>query len=135
MLPGCKISHSPPAASTQGSKLYHVACAACHQPDGKGLEGIAPPLADSAWVDAPDEVLIRIVLHGIRGPLVAKGQAYNLEMPAMGFFTDEEVAVVLGYIRERWSVSPKAIQAEQVRHIRTKKRTDSWTLEELGWRP
>ena len=86
-------------------------------------------------MDAPDEVLIRIVLHGIRGPLNAKGQAYNLEMPAMGFFTDEEVAAVLSYIRERWSVSAKAIQAEQVRYIRTKKRTDSWTLEELGWAP
>jgi mono/diheme cytochrome c family protein len=79
--------------------------------------------------------LIRIVLHGIRGPLNAKGQAYNLEMPAMGFFTDEEVAAVLSYIRERWSLSAKAIQAEQVRSIRTKKRTNSCTLEELGWPP
>ncbi|MEW6306955.1 MAG: c-type cytochrome, partial [Verrucomicrobiota bacterium] len=33
-----------------GKELFATTCAACHQTHGLGMEGLAPPLADSEWV-------------------------------------------------------------------------------------
>ena len=30
--------------------IFFISCAACHQPHGLGLEGLAPPLVESEWV-------------------------------------------------------------------------------------
>ena len=38
------------AAHPSGEKVYLDNCAACHQPDGKGLAGAFPPLAKSDWI-------------------------------------------------------------------------------------
>jgi mono/diheme cytochrome c family protein len=41
--------------------IFQKICAACHQQDGAGKEGVAPPLAGSEWVKAPSgERLVRM---------------------------------------------------------------------------
>ncbi|HKS37843.1 MAG TPA: c-type cytochrome, partial [Verrucomicrobiae bacterium] len=57
----------------QGKELYLISCAACHQTHGLGQEGLAPPLVDAEWPVGPPERLVRIVLHGLRGPVQVKG--------------------------------------------------------------
>ena len=118
---------------TKGKALYRVSCSACHQPNGQGSEGIAPPLAGTRWPDESEDRLARIVLHGLRGPITVAGKEYNLEMPAMGFFDDQEIAAILTYIRTTWGKSSKPITENTIKRIRaqTHNRADSWTVEEL----
>ena len=45
------------------------------------MMSMAPPLLGSPWVLGPEERLVRIVLHGIYGPLVINNVEWNLVMP------------------------------------------------------
>jgi len=116
-----------------GKALYAGVCAACHQPNGMGLDGLAPPLLDSEWVLGSHDRLARIVLHGVRGPIKVKGVTYSLDMPPMGVFGDDQVAAILTYIRREWEHAGEPVSPDQVKAIRASeaKRQDSWTQEEL----
>src|SRR5439155_16467868 len=67
-----------------GRTVYTSLCAACHQPTGAGMEGLAPALLDSEWVLGNQDVLSRIVIHGLGGPIKVNGRAVSLEMPPLG---------------------------------------------------
>ena len=116
-----------------GKQTYAGLCAACHQPTGKGLEGLAPPLADSEWVNGDPERIVKVIMHGLRGPIKVKGVAYNYDMPAAGFLSDEQIAGVLTYIRREWDHEAAPVPLDLVQKIRaeTKGRTDAWTEGEL----
>ncbi len=116
-----------------GKQTFAGLCAACHQPTGKGLEGLAPPLADSEWVLGDPERIVKVVMHGLRGPIKVKGVAYSYDMPAAGFLTDEQIAGVLTYIRREWDHTASPVPVDLVQKIRadTKGRTDAWTEPEL----
>jgi len=116
-----------------GKALFAGVCAACHQPHGMGLEGLAPPLLDSEWVLGSTDRLARIALHGVRGPLKVKGATYSLDMPPMGIFGDEQLAAILTYIRREWEHGAEPVSPDQVKSIRAAeaKRQDSWTQDEL----
>src|SRR5688572_5982658 len=82
----------------KGREVYGRICSLCHQPNGMGEAGKAPPLAGSEWVVAPKpDRIIRIVLHGLQGPITVKGQEWtNLAMfPWKGVISDEEIAAVV----------------------------------------
>jgi mono/diheme cytochrome c family protein len=91
-------------ARSKGQAIFQKICAACHQQDAAGKEGVAPPLAGSEWVKAPSgERLVRIVLNGLNGPLQVQGKTWNLSMPPLREnLDDEQIAVVLNYIRSQW---------------------------------
>ena len=116
-----------------GKQTFAGLCAACHQPTGKGLDGLAPPLADSEWVNGDPERIIKVVMHGLRGPIKVKGVAYSYDMPAAGFLSDEQIAGVLTYIRREWDHEAAPVPLDLVQKIRaeTKGRTDAWTEGEL----
>ncbi|MBI1841857.1 MAG: c-type cytochrome [Verrucomicrobia bacterium] len=116
-----------------GKELYMMSCAACHQPHGLGQEGLAPPLVGSEWVGYSTERLTRIVLHGVRGPLKVKGQTYQLEMPPLSVFSDEQVAQVLTYVRREWGHAFPTVEPETVKSVRaiTAQREQAWTELEL----
>ncbi|MHA3770006.1 PVC-type heme-binding CxxCH protein [Verrucomicrobiota bacterium sgz303538] len=118
-----------------GKTVYTTLCAACHQPNGAGMEGLAPPLVESDWVLGKAEVLPRIVIHGLTGPIKVNGKAWSLEMPPLGAaLSDEQVAGVLTYIRREWEHTASPLSVEAVAAIRTenKDRTKAWTAEELA---
>ena len=116
-----------------GKSVYEAACVPCHQPHGMGQEGLAPPLAQSEWVAGPPQRLVRIVLQGLRGPIKVKGQTYELDMPALGVLTDEQIAAVLTYVRREWNHSFSAVTPAMVKQVReaTAKREDAWTSADL----
>jgi mono/diheme cytochrome c family protein/glucose/arabinose dehydrogenase len=116
-----------------GKQTFAGLCTACHQPNGKGLDGLAPPLADSEWVNGDPERIIKVVMHGLRGPIKVKGVAYSYDMPAAGFLTDEQIAGVLTYIRREWDHEASPVLVDLVQKVRaeTKGRTDAWTEGEL----
>jgi mono/diheme cytochrome c family protein len=116
-----------------GKQLYTISCASCHQAHGFGQDGLAPPLVDSEWVAGSEQRLVRIVLHGLSGPLTVKGQRYDLDMPSLGTFDDEQLASILTYIRREWEHTYDPIEPETVKAIRqaTTNRDDSWRQDEL----
>jgi len=117
----------------KGKATYATLCAACHQPHGFGLDGLAPPLVDSEWVLGKPEVLTRIVMHGLAGPVKVGGRTYNLAMPPLPQLTDEDVAGVITYIRREWEHNGSAVETKTVTAIRdeNKGRMMMWTDEEL----
>ncbi len=121
------------AGPVNGAEVY-ATCATCHQQTGLGMEGSWPPLAGSEWLLNNPEVPIRIVLHGLHGPITVKGQSYNNIMQAWGEqFSDAQIAAVLTYARSSWGNAASAITTEQVALVReaTKSHTEMWTADEL----
>lgn len=116
-----------------GKVLFTGVCAACHQTHGKGLEGVAPPLMDSEWVLGSEERLVRIILHGLTGPVSVKGRTYRLDMPAFGSFTDDQIAGILTYIRREWEHGATPVEPDMVKAIRaaTSSRREAWVQELL----
>ncbi len=90
--------------ASKGRAIFTKLCAACHQPNGEGKEGLAPPLAGSEWIKAPSgDRLVRIVLNGVTGPIHVQGQTWNLTMPPWREnLDDEQIATVLNFIRSKW---------------------------------
>jgi len=116
-----------------GRQQYTLVCAQCHQPDGKGQDGKAPPLRNSRFVLGPDKRLIRIVLHGLRGPVTVDGKVWNLDMPSWAALNDEQIAGVLTYVRREWGHEAAAVNPADVHSIRdwNQARKDGWTEPEL----
>lgn len=118
----------------QGKQLYAGLCGACHQPGGQGQEGLAPPLVNSEWVLGSTQRLVRIILHGVGGPIEVAGKGYNLDMPGLGAaLSDEQIAQIISYIRNDWGHSASAIEPATIAAIRngTKDRGASWSAAEL----
>lgn len=116
-----------------GERVYARACAACHQLDGRGMPGLAPPLRDSEWVVGPPERLVRIVAHGVRGPIEVAGTTWTLEMPAQAQLSDAEVAQVTSYARRAFGHAATAVEVADVAALRAahRDRSEPWTAQEL----
>jgi mono/diheme cytochrome c family protein/glucose/arabinose dehydrogenase len=134
VVPATKaLTNEELALFDNGRQTFAGLCAACHQPTGKGLEGLAPPLAESEWVLGEPDRIVKVVMHGLRGPIKVKGMTYSYDMPAAGFLTDEQIAGVLTYIRREWDHEASPVSVDLVKKIRAenKGRTDAWTDGEL----
>lgn len=131
---------TPEQILASGKRLY-TTCAACHQANGGGVPGVYPPLAASEWVTGSEERLIRVLLHGLAGPIQVKGNTYNGLMPAFGKvpgggynWTNERIAHVLSYIRHDWGNDASFITKEQVDAVFQAEaaRSKPWTQDELA---
>jgi mono/diheme cytochrome c family protein/glucose/arabinose dehydrogenase len=127
------LNEAQTALFEKGKTVYHTLCTACHQPHGFGLDGLAPPLVDSEWVLGKPDVLIRIVLHGLAGPVKVSGRSFNLAMPPLPQLTDEDVAGVLTYIRREWEHNGSPVDTKAVKTVReqSKGRMAMWSEVEL----
>lgn len=116
-----------------GRRVY-AQCSACHQANGQGLAGVFPPLAGSRWVTEGEGALIRILLHGLNGPVEVRGEVYQGVMPAWSQLSDRQIGAVLTYIRRSWGNEAAPISAEAVAEIREAEagRSSAWTAEALS---
>ncbi len=115
-----------------GEQVYRTYCGTCHQPDGQGIPGAFPPLAETEWVQGDAGRLIRLVLNGMQGPVTINGKEYNNMMTPHNFLSDDQVAAVLTYVRSNFGndapgISPEAVTA--IRAANTKQ--GMWTPSEL----
>jgi mono/diheme cytochrome c family protein len=92
---------------SRGESLYQDYCASCHRIDGRGLEGVFPPLHKVPVVTAVD-----------KGPLIDLVLAGKNEMPAFGFLSDEELAIVLSYVRKRFGPQASRVAVSDVERQR-----------------
>ena len=123
---------------TDGRQRYLTGCAGCHGKEGEGLPRFAPPLVDSEWVTGSEEILVRLVLHGIEGPIEVNGTLYKepdilTVMPAHSVLDDTEIASILTYIRLSWGHDAGAVERSTVGRIRhgSQGKVTPWTAEEL----
>jgi mono/diheme cytochrome c family protein len=126
---------APAAAGANGAEVYGRICVTCHQADGKGLPGAFPPLVGSTVIVGNPDIPIKIVLHGLQGPVTVAGAQFNSVMaPWGGTLSDDEIAAVLTYERSNFGNSAGAVTAAQVAAVRsaTASRTAAWTAKDLG---
>jgi mono/diheme cytochrome c family protein len=121
-------------SNSKGRAIFQKICAACHQQQGEGREGLAPPLAGSEWIKAPSgERLVRILLNGLSGPIQVQGKTWNLVMPPWREnLDDEQIAMVLNYVRSQWGEEGAApIKPELAAAARQESHPKPETMEEL----
>jgi len=107
----------------KGRQVYMGLCFACHQPDGKGLPNIFPPLAGSDFLQADHERAIRIVLKGLSGPVIVNGATINSAMPPQeAVLTDTQIADVLTFVLNSWGNKGDAVTTDQVKAARNETR-------------
>lgn len=110
-------------ALIQGKRLYDTYCASCH---GANLQGQpnwrarlangrlpAPPhdVSGHTW-HHPDGQLIEMIKIGFVGGINAP-QGYQSDMPGFeSVLSDEQIALILGYIKRSWPERALAAQKE-----------------------
>jgi mono/diheme cytochrome c family protein len=125
----------PQLRAQDGGQLYTLYCSACHGADGKGASGgNFPPLAGSPWVLGDAALPVKVVLHGLHGPVEVGGRTFNLEMPPQGgILPDDQIAAILTHVRSLWGNKADKVTPEFVKATRdaTADRKTAWTAEEL----
>jgi mono/diheme cytochrome c family protein len=118
----------------RGLAVYSRTCIACHQPTGKGLAPVFPPLAESPIVNGDATLPIKFILHGLMGPVTVAGTTYNSMMPAVAGVSDQEISDVLTYVRASFGNNSSPVSVEQVKAVReaNASRNTPWTTAELG---
>lgn len=96
------------ALMARGQSVYEQSCAACHQANGQGLQGVFPPINGSRVAIGPVDEHLELVMQGKPGTAM-QGFAAQLD--------DIELAAVITYQRNAWdnrtndTVQPATIQA------------------------
>ena len=86
----------------KGKSLYEDFCVRCHMPNGKGQEGIIPPLAKSDFLFKHMEESIKALkFGGIDGIITVNGVKYDSRMEKMGLY-DDEIADIMNYTLNSW---------------------------------
>ncbi|TXT31490.1 MAG: cytochrome c class I [Rhodocyclaceae bacterium] len=120
------------AQAQDGKAIYDANCAACHQPDGAGAVGLAPPLAGTLGkrVGSPvgRKYVPGIVIAGLAGKMESKGVVYNGIMPNWQQFSDAELAGVINYVLTAFNAAELAAghtpyEAAEFAALRAKKPT------------
>lgn len=123
----------------RGEAIYREVCAACHAPDGTGApmmgaaEGtkLAPPLGGIARVTGHRDYVIKVLLHGLTGPIDDREYPGGVMVP-MGANTDEWIADISSYIRNSFGNRALFVTPEHVAAVRRAAAPRTmWTLPEL----
>lgn len=107
-----------------GAALYATHCVACHQADGQGAPGIAPPLAGNLARHASSgggrDYLARVPLTGMVGAITVNGVRYTGNMPSFAALSDGEIAAVVAYVLQEFNGTASAdwLNAEFVAQVR-----------------
>jgi len=124
---------APDEETVSGASVYSARCANCHQGNGEGVPNAFPPLNGTRWVEDKGQI-IRILLHGMQGPVDVRGSTYNGNMPAWGsVLSDKEIAAVITHVRQNWENDFPDVTAEEVAAVRgaTDGRAEPWSATEL----
>jgi mono/diheme cytochrome c family protein len=110
-----------------GAKIYLAICENCHQPDGRGKDKVAKPLAGSRFLLANPGIPARIVAYGMEG-------ATGLMPPQGNNLSDEQIASVLTWVRRQWGNNGSAVDPADVKEARglSSNRKQPWKEDEIA---
>jgi len=104
----------------RGEIIYMDFCVQCHGVDGKGVEKIYPPLAQSDFLKENITQSIAAIKYGMEGEIVVNNKKYNGIMASQGL-ENSEIADVMNYILNSWdNYSDKIITEEEVDKVNEK---------------
>lgn len=101
-----KTMEQSSAELTTGETLYQQYCFSCHKSKGEGLEGIYPALAGSDIVKY-EKKLVETVLNG--------ASTGDYAMPAFNFLKEDELDMVLTYVRTSFGNDFEPISVKSIR--------------------
>jgi mono/diheme cytochrome c family protein len=111
-------------AQADGAALFARHCAACHQGDGAGTVGLAPPLKGEHWgrLAADRGYLPMVLVHGLSGPIKLGAQNFVGSMPAFGpELDDAAIAALATQVRRLQGASGESpFTADEVKAERSK---------------
>ena len=108
----------------RGYELFSHHCAICHGKNGTGTPGLAPSLVNSDWVMGDKDRLIRVVLDGLKGPILINGKPYGTNtsiMPghrSVPDLTNPNIGDILTYVRGAFGHQTDQVGGGQVRNIK-----------------
>ena len=113
------------ASFIRGEKLYlgRAACMGCHGADGAGIDNLGPQLDHSDWVTGPDTRLVKVLLHGLTGPIKIHGETFTPQavMPGLAqnpTISDQDIADITTYLRANWTNRAPQVPAKTVTKTR-----------------
>jgi nitrite reductase (NO-forming) len=104
--------NAPNPSIQNGKNVYATYCISCHMENGEGIESAFPSLVKTGNLTDKNR-LVKIILQGMRGPIIVKGKKYNAEMASLDL-TDKEVTDVINYIRNSWGNKAPLLQISEV---------------------
>lgn len=107
----CQNTSASPSVKN-GQSVYESYCISCHMEDGNGIEGAFPSLVKTGNLTDKNK-LVKIILQGLRGPIVVRGTKYDAEMAGISM-TDQEVSDVINYIRNSWGNKAPLMKLNEV---------------------
>ncbi|HEY1107613.1 MAG TPA: c-type cytochrome, partial [Opitutaceae bacterium] len=121
------LTEAEQALYEKGKAQFAALCAACHQPNGQGLAGLAPSLIYSKHVLGDPRILARIILNG-------KIQENLIMPPWKAALDDEQVSAVMTFLRRSWDHDADLVSKNIVAAVREelKGRADPFTEEQLA---
>jgi mono/diheme cytochrome c family protein len=87
-------------ADEDAAALFQENCSACHQADGSGIPGLAPPLTGEHFRKLLQErgYLPRVLAFGMTGQIRSGGAVFNGAMPAQSRLNDAQLTAVINYV-------------------------------------
>lgn len=89
-------------ADADGAALFTQHCAVCHQVDGSGAPGLAPPLRGGHWarLGADRAYLPTVLINGLSGAIKVGGETFVGNMPPFGSQLDDTtLAAIATHVR------------------------------------
>lgn len=95
---GERAAEASPALVAQGGDVYRFHCLACHQKDGRGLDGqlAADFVGDASRLHKSDAELLQSIADGVRGTAMP---------PFRDQLSEEERRAVLAYLRQSFGAA------------------------------
>ena len=114
---------TPPAAAADaaqaGQKLYARHCLSCHQADGYGVPNMQPAIKGGTWVKGdPKPLALFVMTGGFDSAGRREGAGSHNVMPPFRQLSDEDLAGILSYIRDKFGEGAPAVTAAQVAEAR-----------------
>ena len=103
-----------PDDAAAGQKLYARHCLSCHQADGGGVPNMQPAIAGGTWVKGSPDALAAFVMTGGFDSAQRKDSAVDNVMPPFAQLSDEDLAAILTYIRQKFGGGASAVDAALV---------------------
>jgi mono/diheme cytochrome c family protein len=102
-----------------GNTVYLSHCQNCHGNKGQGLQGLIPPLTDSAYLISNKGALACFVKNGLKGNIKINKKTFEGEMPPIDL-APLEIAQVLTYAANAFGNKAGTITTEMVNADLTK---------------
>jgi len=111
------------ALADTGEQSFTERCAPCHQPDGAGAAGLAPPLKDvlkpHLTSPAGKQYLSQILVSGMSGKIDTQDGPFIGLMPSFKQLDDVEIAATIDYVLTRFNgATGEPVQPDDVAKAR-----------------